>query len=344
MSDGNLITKMLADAAAEAEKEKYQSSPVEEPQSADDSASAEPELPRASPKQHVYSPQFLLSLKESPLCLEISHLNLPENKQDFFLLNLPKRSAFINNNPTPNNKFNNQRGKRDRRKDPKDQKDSKEQRDHHKDKDSRKAARDHRQQQEETPEWVLKSDVGTGNSIQDFERWRLKMRIETFKRNGEPVPAEDLQQYEYLTAQQQDTPQKPPVAQAAVQAAVQPALSEEAMAMAGSSGSSRFSSFFGPGQVAQTKDDTKLLSLLQRPTQPTQPAQPAQPAQQAQPGPVPVAFPPGLAPFGPLTGTAGPPIPSRDDMFFNSLLSKAPAPGPAPFLPPGLFLPFSEKK
>ncbi|GME83554.1 unnamed protein product [Ambrosiozyma monospora] len=41
-------------------------------------------------------------------------------------------------------------------------------------------------------------DTPTGNSIQDFEKWRLKMRIETAKRNGEPVSEEDTKQYEYL--------------------------------------------------------------------------------------------------------------------------------------------------
>ncbi|KAG7697991.1 hypothetical protein KL930_001653 [Ogataea haglerorum] len=350
MSDGNLITKMLADAAAEAEKEKQQRQEVNEvPARADEDVSPKDARQRST-KQHVYSPEFLLSLKGSPLCADVSHLNLPSNQHEFFLLDQPKRTAYANHN---NHKYPNQRGRKDRKK------------------DTRKTAKE----TEEPPEWVLKSDAITGNSIQDFELWRLKMRIETFRRNGEPVPMEDVNQYEYLKAQKAESAVAADQSSQSVPKPVtrpefdfhepiqEPGSNPDTFATS-SSGSSRFSSFFGPEQTnkepqrSPTKDESKLLSLLQNSGKQVPQAQPIP---QAMPQ---VAMPPGLAPtaaVGPLgiVGHMGPtgPLPpvgampvmghppsSNADMFFNSLLSKAPAPGSAPFLPPGLFLPFSEKK
>ncbi|KAG7885843.1 hypothetical protein KL938_000875 [Ogataea parapolymorpha] len=344
MSDGNLITKMLADAAAEAEKEKRQRQEVKEvPVRADENMPLKNATQRST-KQHVYSLEFLVSLKESPLCADVSHLNLPNNQHEFFLLDQPKRTAYVNHN---NHKYPNQRGRKDRKK------------------DTRKTTKE----SEEPPEWVLKSDAITGNSIHDFELWRLKMRIETFRRNGEPVPEEDANQYEYLKAQKAESAvaadqlsqsvQKPAIRpEFDFREPIQdPAVNPDTLATS-SSGSSRFSSFFGPEQTnkqpqqSQTKDESKLLSLLQNSGQQVPQAQPM-PQEMRQ-----VAMPPGLAPtaaMGPM-GPMGPlppmgamplmghPPSSNADMFFNSLLSKAPAPGPAPFLPPGLFLPFSEKK
>ncbi|GMF83279.1 unnamed protein product [[Candida] boidinii] len=45
---------------------------------------------------------------------------------------------------------------------------------------------------------MLENDEPLGNSIQDFEKWRLKMKIEGLKRKGEKIPDEDLKQYEAL--------------------------------------------------------------------------------------------------------------------------------------------------
>ncbi|KAG7825059.1 hypothetical protein KL909_001351 [Ogataea angusta] len=344
MSDGNLITKMLADAAAEAEKEKQQRQEVNEVPARTDESASPKEARQPSTKQHVYSPEFLLSLKESPLCADVSHLNLPNNQHEFFLLDQPKRTAYVNHN---NHKYPNQRGRKDRKK------------------DTRKTARE----TEEPPEWVLKSDAITGNSIQDFELWRLKMRIETFRRNGEPVPEEDVNQYEYLKAQKAEIAVAAEKSSQSVQEPAtrpefdfheptqEPATNPDTLATS-NSGSSRFSSFFGPEQTnkqpqqSQTKDESKLLSLLQNSGQQVPQAQPMPQAMRQVPMPPGLTPAPAMGPMGPMgplppmgaMPLMGHPPSSNADMFFNSLLSKAPAPGPAPFLPPGLFLPFSEKK
>ncbi|GAV29596.1 hypothetical protein PMKS-003097 [Pichia membranifaciens] len=53
----------------------------------------------------------------------------------------------------------------------------------------------------DTPEWMKEQDSVTGNSILDFEMWRLKMRIETAKRNGEEVNADDMKELDKLKSQ-----------------------------------------------------------------------------------------------------------------------------------------------
>lgn len=60
----------------------------------------------------------------------------------------------------------------------------------------------------DAPEWMKEQDSVTGNSIMDFELWRLKMRIETAKRNGEEVRAEDMAEFTKLKSQAEANAQK----------------------------------------------------------------------------------------------------------------------------------------
>lgn len=230
----NLITRLLAEAAARAEKEREQhgiadgsesldtklSPPVdittEELDSVQVSSSGKP-----SHKKYRYTIKFLQSLEKSPLCDDISHLVLP--RKEFYRLNASRQrrdryhngpnnrrnnnnGSNNNNNSNGNNNNTNRNGpnRRERRSNGYGNKES----------NGNRRNGNGRYHEEYDPvvdgamemeDELLHADKAKGvdnteegHSMEDFERWRLKMRMETFRRKGEAVPEEDMKEYQML--------------------------------------------------------------------------------------------------------------------------------------------------
>ncbi|QPG74591.1 hypothetical protein FOA43_001922 [Brettanomyces nanus] len=221
----NLITRLLAEAAARAEKEKRQRRQQIGKQGSEENRFRKVHTKEVIKgansishvhKDYIYPMEFLESLERSPLCEDISHLTLP--RKEFYRLNAKTqqgRNFFGNVNASGNLNTNaNGNGNGDANGNSINHRNGRRQQNSRRDRAERRRGgvnrKEHQQRYdryeeepvdglvEEDDEWIRKNDEPTGNSMEDFERWRLKMRIETFKRNGEPIPVEDMDEYKAL--------------------------------------------------------------------------------------------------------------------------------------------------
>ena len=248
----NLITRLLAEAAARAEKERQQHSKRSDNQGEVSDASTSFNQPRSvlkdveiapSPishdlddpgqdsvrssaaKEHIYTVGFLRLLETSPLC-DISHLSLPpkdfyrldvrpfpqgKNRQDYNNGGFGRRNGGRKNGPR---RTNNGAGRRDRRNNNNGGYNGGSSNGNHNRRYANEGDDHHYHRGKESDpivdgaikmegEIISKDEEESGgpHSIRDFELWRLKMRIETFKRNGEEVPQDDVEEYQALMSQ-----------------------------------------------------------------------------------------------------------------------------------------------
>jgi hypothetical protein len=171
-----------------------------------------------------YEPSFLLSLQNSPLVPPRSFWDSELPPVEFFRL---KQQQLRPNNIQENNrkerrKSNNnssrrtgsfKREKEDLLNDSKEDRKSqrirqKENKRRGKEFNNNNSSAIIEEDDSDNPSWMKEQDMPTGNSILDFELWRLKMRIETAKRNGEEVSSDDLLEYEKLKNQANNEPNK----------------------------------------------------------------------------------------------------------------------------------------
>ena len=125
----------------------------------------------------IYTPQFLLSLESSPLVPRASYWVSELPPIEFFRLSQSKGGDHLRQRRKSSNGSSSREDRKSQRA---------------RQKENKKKGQKHEQViEEEHPDWMDSKDVKTGNSILDFEIWRLKMRIETAKRNGEPINPED---------------------------------------------------------------------------------------------------------------------------------------------------------